>query len=558
MKKIICSSLLFLSLPTIANAQCSWFNALDDTCHSQFEESLKELKQNFPKVKNTSPFYKIYELTVNNDNKLCRDFLQMAEDLRYFHTEDYGNKPISLSVRNVIGNPTNIYDYEHIDTENITFTKLAPNSYLASSLVHTSQYTYYSIYKMTNEVKEIPTDDFISFPISVKNLEIPYYQDRYRYLYHNASSKRFYAMEIDADDWWSYDNFNGFIYELSTEKNKIQPVCEYALSVGNIIPDNTQNFSELLRLYKIITGSRCCRLSSNNIFEIDSQILTRSYLLLLHPDRYFIRWSPTKNIWQFYEDWASLSPVNRMQYQKFLLELEKYGNYMEGIIKENLNVQNEKQLDTLKYYITKTILSDIGVVYNYDEYRKLPSDFIQKIQNNTVSDIEIKENLSQQYAVEKLYGDAWFVEPALFHALTHPQLLNKMIKLGYDVNVPNWYHKTPLMTAAHLNNYEATKILLNAGADVNKKMGKLLKENLFDWYEQEAEGYSVTRQDRTALMYACENADYKLIMLLVDHGADISAKDSLNNGIDYYINLNNKLTPQEKEKLLKLLKNTNK
>ena len=174
MKKIICSSLLFLSLPTIANAQCSWFNALDDACHSQFEESLKELKQNFPKVKNTSPFYKIYELTVNNDNKLCRDFLQMAEDLRYFHTEDYADKPISLSVQNVIGNPTKLYKYEHVDTENIRFTKLAPNSYLASSLVHTSQFTYYSIYKMTNEVKEIPTDDFISFPIKVKNLEIPY------------------------------------------------------------------------------------------------------------------------------------------------------------------------------------------------------------------------------------------------------------------------------------------------------------------------------------------------------------------------------------------------
>ena len=159
---------------------------------------------------------------------------------------------------------------------------------LASSLVYSSQLTYYSIYKMTNEVKEIPTDDFISFPIRVKNLEIPYYQDRNSF-YHNTSSKRFYAMEIDADDWWSYDNFNGFIYELSTEKNKIQPICEYDLAVGNIIPDNTQNFSELLRLYKIITGSGYCRLSFTRRFEIDSKILTRSYLLLLHPDRYFIR-----------------------------------------------------------------------------------------------------------------------------------------------------------------------------------------------------------------------------------------------------------------------------
>lgn len=554
MKKTICCTLFLLSIPSIANAQCSWVNPSDNACRNKFEEALKELKQNFPKVKNTSPFYKIYDLTTNNDKTLCRNFLKMAEDLRYFHTEAYDNKPISQSVQNVLGNLQNIYEYEHIDTENIRFTKLAPNSYLASSMVRTSQYTYYHIYKLTNEAKEIPTDDFISFPISVKSLEIPYYDDRPRDFYYNEAFKRFHAMAYDANDWWSYDNFNGFIYELSTEKNKIQPVCEYDLSVRNIIPDDTQKFSELLRLYKIITGSECCRLASNRRFEIDTNILTRSYLLLLHPDKYRAQWSPKKNIWQFYEDWASLSPVNHMQYQKFLIELEKYGNYMGNVLKENLNLKNEEQLTTLKYFITKVILSDIRVIYNYDEYRKQPNDFIQKIQKNTVSDSELKENLSKQYAIDQLNGDAWFVEPAIFHALPHPQLLTRMINAGYDTNVPNWYNKTPLMTAAHLNNYEAAEILLKAGADVNKKMGELLRDYWSDCYELRTESYSVIRQDRTALMYACENADYKLVKLLIDHGANTSAKDSLNNGIDYYINLNNKLTSQEKEKLLNLLK----
>lgn len=554
MKKTICCTLFLLSIPSIANAQCSWVNPSDDACRNKFEEVLKELKQNFPKVKNTSPFYKIYELTTNKDKILCKNFLNMAENLRYFHIEPYEDKPISQSVLNTLGNRIDIYKYEHIDTENIRFTKLAPNSYLATYVVHTSIYTYYLTYKLTNEAKEIPTDDFMSLPSSIKNAEIPYYEDRPYDFYYNNSSKRFYAMASDANDWWSYDNFKGFIYELSTTENKIQPICEYDLSVKNIIPDNTQRFSELLRLYEIITGSKCCLLSSNRPFEIDKNILTRSYLLLLHPDKYRAHWSPKKNIWQFYEDWASLSPVNHMQYQKFLIELEKYGNHMGNVLKKHLNIKNEEQLNTLKYFITKVILSDIPVIYDYDEYRKQPNDFIQKIQNNTVSDIELKENLSQQYTIEQLYGDAWFVEPALFHALTYPQLLKRMIKFGYDVNVPNWYHKTPLMTAAHLNNYEAAEILLKAGADVNKKMGELLKEDLFDNYNPRTESYRVTRQDRTALMYACENTDYKLIKLLIDHGANTSAKDSLNNGIDYYINLNNKLTSQEKEKLLNLLK----
>ena len=554
MKKIICHILFLLSIPSMANAQCSWVNPQDDVCHNRFEVSLKELKQNFPKVKNTSPFYKVYELTTNNDKILCKNFLNMAEDLRYFHTKPYGNKPISQSISNILGNRENFYDYEYFETENIRFTKLAPNSYLAGHTVHTSNYTYYGIYKMTNEVKEIPTDDFMSFPPNIKNLEIPRYDDLPYDFYYNEVSKRFYVMAYDAAEWWDYDNFKGFIYELSTTDNKIQPICEYDLSVKNIIPDNTQRFSELLRLYEIITGSGCCILTSNRNFEIDKNILTRSYLLLLSPDRYH-NFTYARNIWQFYEDWASLSPVNRMQYQKFLIELEKYGNYMGGVLKEHLDIKSDEQLDILKYFITKTILSDIQVIYDYDEYRKQLSDYLQKIQNNTVSDIELKENLSQQYTIEQLYGDAWFVEPALFHSLTHPELLKRMITFGYDVNVPNWYSKTPLMTAAHLNNYKATNILLDAGADVNKQMGNLLKDDIFSDYITQWESYQVHRNNRTALMYACENADYKLIKLLIDYGADISAKDSLNNGIDYYISLNNKLTSQEKKKLLDLLKN---
>lgn len=38
-------------------------------------------------------------------------------------------------------------------------------------------------------------------------------------------------------------------------------------------------------------------------------------------------------------------------------------------------------------------------------------------------------------------------------------------------------------------------------------------------------------------MYSCKNAEYKLIKLLIDNGANILAKDSKGNGIDYYLNL---------------------
>lgn len=48
-----------------------------------------------------------------------------------------------------------------------------------------------------------------------------------------------------------------------------------------------------------------------------------------------------------------------------------------------------------------------------------------------------------------------------------PDLVEKIIDLGADVNITNIWKRTPLHAAAEANHVEAIKILLDHGADIN-------------------------------------------------------------------------------------------
>lgn len=119
----------------------------------------------------------------------------------------------------------------------------------------------------------------------------------------------------------------------------------------------------------------------------------------------------------------------------------------------------------------------------------------------------------------------------LAKAVEQPTLLQELIDSGEDVNVQSGWGKTPLMVAAHMNRPDSVKILLKAGADPNLQTTTINEC-----------GVTIERGDRTALMYAAENADVDVMRLLVEAGAKADAKDSQGNGIDYYLSLNPYLT----------------
>ena len=83
--------------------------------------------------------------------------------------------------------------------------------------------------------------------------------------------------------------------------------------------------------------------------------------------------------------------------------------------------------------------------------------------------------------------------------------LDAILLAGADVDARNGYGKTPLMTAAHLNRPDAIRRLLRDEADVNART------DAASW----GCGYRIERGERTALMYAAENAGLEVIGLLL-------------------------------------------
>lgn len=93
----------------------------------------------------------------------------------------------------------------------------------------------------------------------------------------------------------------------------------------------------------------------------------------------------------------------------------------------------------------------------------------------------------------------------------------------------NWYGKTALMWAAHFDDYDAIEQLLQLNAPLNA-VTKV--EN--DWQ-------SLQQDQRSALMYAAENASPATIALLLKAGADPSANDSAGHDLMFYAKKNRSL-----------------
>lgn len=93
----------------------------------------------------------------------------------------------------------------------------------------------------------------------------------------------------------------------------------------------------------------------------------------------------------------------------------------------------------------------------------------------------------------------------------------------------NWYGKTALMWAAHFNDYDAIEQLLQLKAPLN---AVTQVEN--DWQK-------LQQDNRTALMYAAENASPATIALLLNAGADQTVKDSAQHDLLFYAKKNRTL-----------------
>ena len=129
----------------------------------------------------------------------------------------------------------------------------------------------------------------------------------------------------------------------------------------------------------------------------------------------------------------------------------------------------------------------------------------------------------------------------LAETVLRPDVLALMLEAGADVNDPNVFEKTPLMSAAHQNSLESARLLVEAGADVNRRTVAFTSCDI-----------RVTVSNRSALMYAVENASPDLIRYLLEQGGDVRARDSREAGVRSYLE-NSTLPDAEKERVRVIL-----
>ena len=249
-------------------------------------------------------------------------------------------------------------------------------------------------------------------------------------------------------------------------------------------------------------------------------------------------WKNTENRWE----------AERIEFQKKHFEDWKFQDvwsYREHATYQNLifdaitEVKNHyitnhaySEIDALRF-ASKVIKAMPGRYYSLGIYYDQNKDFsfLQRmVEGNYQNWAEIEQDLQLNYGSIPLVALSLMIDNPKQYKNLSPKIKPDSIK--------SFYNKDLLMFAAHMNNYDSVKYLIDSGWPVN---------NVTSYEPKYSCGPRIERLNRSALTYAAENGSVETIKLLVDAGSDTKIKDSKGNSLDYYIRLNPRFSAEEKE-----------
>ena len=273
------------------------------------------------------------------------------------------------------------------------------------------------------------------------------------------------------------------------------------------------------------------------------KVIYKPWKKTIYPNRF----KKIDTIKSLIELWGYRSIYNYKIFKQYQDSKDKALKDLEQYYIDTFNFDNKTAKEYAIYSFNDILSSHFNVnrysldIRAYDKLRKY------LLLNKPISDIEPLLIGNWQNPKELSY-DNEDTEPMIFYSLYFPKLLNYLISKGANINGINSFGKTALMYTAQYNLYESTKLLIDKKIDINKRTFHL---------EDSCEN-SITTHKLTALHYAVRYADFKLINLLLQNGANKNLKDSDENTPFDYINIyskkNKNLTKNDIEKLKILLK----
>ncbi len=209
-----------------------------------------------------------------------------------------------------------------------------------------------------------------------------------------------------------------------------------------------------------------------------------------------------------YTEWAVASYYNFAKYNEVL----NYGiGYKEALKKltehyvKNFGVSEESAYNTALYTLKIPSMDSSALVTSNDlRYMLLTGKPWNEIEK----------------AHKKLKGYKDFLDLSI----AYPENLKEIILLGkkekdFDIDYPNWFGKTPLMTAVQYGHLDSVKLLLENGADINRQT---LDVECWSYLES----LCIQHGKRTALMYAAQEGQFEIVKYLLKTGADINLQDT--------------------------------
>lgn len=314
---------------------------------------------------------------------------------------------------------------------------------------------------------------------------------------------------------------------------KLQPEPE-EVALGDVV----EGFSSYLAVLRTIgTGGvgNCGSLSANIWHDLSAEGTARGAFVrpwAVPSDRRGNQeHSPAMR--QLLEDWSFDGVWNRREYQTFLEHHEPALKGLERHLRRTFGT-SEAQAPRRAREVFEAVTAARFVVPR--EY--LDTERVDRLRKQVIEGIVGPEDFDELASANRAFQvEPGYPSPApyLHDAVEAPEVAGRLLDGGADVDARNAFGKTPLMMAAHMNRPDVVELLLKRKASVDART-----------FQVSDCGLVVERAQRTALMYAAENAGVEVLRLLVEAGADTKAVDSRGNGVSYYLAKNPYLTEEQK------------
>lgn len=232
---------------------------------------------------------------------------------------------------------------------------------------------------------------------------------------------------------------------------------------------------------------------------------------------------------------------------RYLLDKVVYGrsNDIHSSAFSGLNFGPENSLEEIANLLVDKALKEKLVnagVLKLGMMAGVEADKLIPLADTIVEYVEAQE-LKASISLSKKSTKQITINQLFLASSTHPEMLQYFLDRGADVDFPtNYFQKTALMYAAQNNNLDAVVSLLKNGADPNSKTE----------FKPEPRQFCLPplkRDARTPLMYAAENADATLILTMLEAGADLTAKDTQDNDVLWYLEQNKVVSDEQKVNL---------